>query len=251
MTIEMRKSETGLGKIAVQFATVLSCFLALTAAAEAASTKVSDREPIVTEKLAKPGHVWVYDFAAKPEDVPADSALAGQDTDHSEPQTAEQIAEGDKLGAEIAQQLTKQIVDMGLPAAQATKSTRPEVNDLVIHGYILSISEGDAKKRIGIGFGKGASELKTAVEGFQMTEQGLRRLGGAKLDAEGSKAPGAALGVVGLVAMHNPVGLIVSTGMKVHSEKTGSAKVDGRATQTAKEIADELKKRFQEQGWIK
>jgi hypothetical protein len=51
--------------------------------------------------------------------------------------------------------------------------------------------------------------------------------------------------------MHNPVGLIVSAGMKVHGEKTGSATVDGRAAQTATEIADELKKRFQEQGWIK
>jgi len=46
------------------------------------------------------------------------------------------------------------------------------------------------------------------------------------------------LGVVGLVATGNPAGLIVSTGMK------------GRAKQTAKEIADVLKKRFEEQGWI-
>jgi len=46
------------------------------------------------------------------------------------------------------------------------------------------------------------------------------------------------------------VGLIVSTGMKAYGEKTGSSGIEGRAKQTAREIADVLKKRFQEQGWI-
>jgi len=36
----------------------------------------------------------------------------------------------------------------------------------------------------------------------------------------------------------------------VYGEESGSSKVEGRAKQTAKEIADVLKKRFQEQGWI-
>ena len=38
--------------------------------------------------------------------------------------------------------------------------------------------------------------------------------------------------------------------MKVYGEASGSSKVEGRAKQTAKEIADVLKKRFQDQGWI-
>jgi hypothetical protein len=59
------------------------------------------------------------------------------------------------------------------------------------------------------------------------------------------------VGLAGLIATHNPVGLIVSTGMKVHEEKSGSATIEGRAKQTAKEIADQLKIRFEQQGWIK
>ena len=39
--------------------------------------------------------------------------------------------------------------------------------------------------------------------------------------------------------------------MKVYGEASGSSKIEGRAKQTAKEIADELKTRFQQQGWIK
>ena len=44
-----------------------------------------------------------------------------------------------------------------------------------------------------------------------------------------------------LLVTHNPLGLIVSTGMKVYGEETGSSKVEGRAKATAKEIGvDEL-----------
>jgi len=58
------------------------------------------------------------------------------------------------------------------------------------------------------------------------------------------------LRVAGLIATHNPVGLIVSSGMSIYGEKTGKDTVEGRDNQSAKEIADVLKKRFQEQGWI-
>jgi hypothetical protein len=53
-----------------------------------------------------------------------------------------------------------------------------------------------------------------------------------------------------LIATHNPAGLIIISGVKIYGEESGSSKVKGRAKQTAKEIADVLKKRFQEQGWI-
>ena len=52
------------------------------------------------------------------------------------------------------------------------------------------------------------------------------------------------------LATKNPLGLIVSTGVKVHGEMTGSSTIQGKAKETAKEIAKQLKPRFQEQGWI-
>lgn len=215
-----------------------------------AGTKITGHDEIVFEEIPRPAHIWVYDFAATGADVPAESALAGQHSDHSKPQTPEQIAAGRKLGAEIASELVERIRAMGLPAERPTAEAKPQINDLVIRGYLVSMIEGSEKKRIGIGFGSGESELKAAVEGFQMTPNGLRKLGSGSTDSTGSKAPGAALGVVGLVAMHNPLGLIVGTGVKVHKEKTGSATLEGRAKDTAKEIAGALKKKFQEQGWI-
>jgi hypothetical protein len=92
--------------------------------------------------------------------------------------------------------------------------------------------------------------LRVALEGFQVTDQGLRKLGGGTSDSAGSKTPGAAVGAATFIATANPAGLIVSTGMKVYGEASGKGKVEGRAEQTAEEIAEVFRKRFQEQGWI-
>jgi len=83
-----------------------------------------------------------------------------------------------------------------------------------------------------------------------MTVNGPRKLGSGAVDAGGGKGPGGALGVATLLITHNPVGLVVSSGVKAYGEVSGSAKVEGRAKATAKEIADQLKIRFEEQGWI-
>jgi hypothetical protein len=215
-----------------------------------ASTKITDREIIVKEKLARPGTIWVYDFATTPEEIPDESALAGNAHESSTTLTAEQIAIGKKLGAQIATELVTHIEDTGLSAARASAGTRPQLNDIVIRGYLFSIEEGNALKRVAIGFGSGDSELKVAAEGFQMTSRGLRKLGSGKTDATGAKTPGGALGAAALIATHNPLGLIVGTGVKIYGEKTGKSKVEGRATATAKEIAVVLDQRFKEQGWI-
>jgi hypothetical protein len=229
---------------------LVPCLLAVITVAGCASTKVASRQQLVTGRLPRPAHIWVSDFAATPSDVPADSALAGQYAAPAAPQTAEQLAMGRQLGAAIAAQLVEQIRGMGMPAERAAIGTQPQINDIVIRGYLLSIEEGSAAKRVAIGFGAGGSELRTAVEGYQMTAQGLRKLGSGTLDSGGSKTPGAALGTATFIATANPAGLIVSSGMKVYGEASGSSKVEGRAKDTAKEIAAVLKKRFQEQGWI-
>src|SRR5208282_5500995 len=167
--------------------TLGACLLAALFATGCASTKVSNQQTLVTGQLPRPGNILVYNFAATPADVPADSALANQPDVDTTPQTPEQIAEGRKLGAQIATELVAQIQAMGMPAQQVPAGTQPQLNDLVIRGYLLSVNEGSAAKRITIGFGSGASELETAVEGFQMTATGLRKLGSGTVNANGGK----------------------------------------------------------------
>jgi hypothetical protein len=215
-----------------------------------ASTKVSDREAYSGGQLPRPGQIIVYDFAATPEGVAPDSAIAGQTAAPATPPSAEQVELEKQLGMQIAEELAADIREMGLSAVRATSSTIARVNDIMIRGYLLSVDSGSELKRVSLGFGSGASELKTLVEGYQMTASGPRKLGQGSIDAEGGKMPGGALGVAALLVTHNPVGLAVQAGVQGYGELSGSAKIQGRAKQTAKEIADQLKIRFQEQGWI-
>lgn len=215
-----------------------------------ASTKVDDRQRLVTEPIPRPGQIWVHPFAASADGVPPHSALAQEFTVHSGSQTPEQQETGRQLGESIAMELIDRIEALGMPAAMATSATAPRVNDLVIHGYLVSVDEGSAAERVAVGFGAGGSELRTVVEGFQMTPQGLRKLGGGSVQAGGGKAPGAAVGAATFIATANPAGLIVGSGMKIYGEASGKSKVEGRAKDTAEEIAKVLEGRFREEGWI-
>src|SRR5436190_23429184 len=103
-----------------------------------ASTKVYENQRAETGKLPRPNQIWVYDFAATPTDVPADSNLAQTYTIVVSPQTAEQIRLGRELGGKIADRLVEDIRDMGMPVTRAftsaTTTTHP--NDIVIRGYL-------------------------------------------------------------------------------------------------------------------
>ena len=141
-----------------------------------ASTKVTERQAYTGEKLARPDRIVVYDFAATPTDVHPQSALLSESAGAATPQTAEDIEVGRKLGAEVAKQLIADLQGLGLPAVQAAGQPPPRVGDIVIKGSFVSVEEGGAGKRVLVGFGSGAADLRTVVEGYLMTAQGLRKL---------------------------------------------------------------------------
>ncbi len=230
--------------------TVFWCLLALAVFAGCATTEVTSSRPLVNETLPRPNYIWVYDFAATPTEVPRGFDFADPSYRPSQPQTSEEIATGRRAGVQVATTLVERIRDMGLPAVHASEQTQPQPNDLVIRGYFISLDEGSAAQRIAIGFGSGSSQLSTAVEAYQMTATGLRKLGSAKVDAGGPKGPGSALGVASFIVTANPVGLIVGGGVKAYGEASGRSGVEGRARATAKAIAEELKPQFEQEGWI-
>ena len=182
--------------------------------------------------------------------TPRAEAGAGQAAGDATAQTPEEIQAGRQLGARIAAQLVQEISDMGLSAEKATPQTKPQINDIVIRGYLQSVFQGDSLKRVVVGFGYGASELETAVEGYQMTAKGLRKLGSGKVKSVGNKTPGGALGAVTMIANANPAGLIVGGVVKGYGEISGNSKIEGLAKATARKIAEQLQIRFKEEGWI-
>jgi Domain of unknown function (DUF4410) len=223
--------------------------LALLLMAGCASTEVTERERYEGAQLARPDRIIVHDFTANPAEVPSGSAFAAEMADVGEP-TPEQIEVGRKLGAQVASELVTELRDMGLPAVRAAGQPPPRPDDIVLRGYFVSVDEGRAGRRVLVGFGSGAAELKTAVEGYQMTAQGLRPLGRGEVRSEGGKLPGMVLPAAVLAATASPIGLIVGGTAKATGEVTGSETIEGAAERTAKEIAAQLRTAAEEQGWI-
>jgi hypothetical protein len=93
-----------------------------------ASSTITARQEYEGGKITRPDRIIVHDFAATPADVPAESEIASRYTDHSTPQTAEQIETGRKLGAQVARELVAEIQDMGLPAVRAAGQPAPPIS---------------------------------------------------------------------------------------------------------------------------
>ena len=68
-----------------------ACLFALAMAAGCASTKETERANLATGNLMQPNQIWVYNFAAMPAEVAAQSAVAGQGSQGAAPLTAQQI----------------------------------------------------------------------------------------------------------------------------------------------------------------
>lgn len=229
---------------------VVPALLALLLLSGCAKTSVTERQGYEGPPLARPDRIIVYDFAANASDLPAGYDLAVAVGPPSTPPTANNVELGRKLGAEVAKDLVTELQTAGLPAVGAAGQPAPRIGDLTIVGYFVSVDSGSIAKRMALGFGSGAAELSTVVEVYLMTDRGLRRLGSGELKSTGPKTPGEALPLAVTVATGNPIGLIVSSAMKIGGEVSGMSTVEGSAKRTAKEIADQLKAAAQRQGWI-
>jgi hypothetical protein len=214
-----------------------------------ASTEVTERRRYEGEKLARPDRIIVYDFTADAADVPPESAFAAQMAGAVTP-PPQQVALGRKLGAQVAKDLIANLRGMGLPAVAAAGQPAPRADDIVLRGYFVSVDEGRATQRVLVGFGAGAAELTTAVEAYQMTDQGLRPLARGQIKSGGGELPGMVVPLAVVAATANPIGLIVGGTLKGTGEVTGSDTIEGTAKRTADEIAAQLRTVAQEQGWI-
>jgi len=232
-----------------RFQLTMLSILAAAAVSGCATTNVTGfQSDIGNAKIPRPDHIIVYDFAATPEEIAAQSPEVAQ-WGVPAGQTQQEVDAGRKLGAAVAAELVSEIQAMGLPASGSVGAF-PRPGDVVIKGYFDSVDQGSAAKRIILGFGSGAANLRTVVVSYQMTPTGLKRLESEEIDSGGNKSPGllAPLAIAAVTA--NPIGLVVGAAVKVGGEATGADTIAGAGRRTGKEIGDQLKIMFQKQGWI-
>jgi hypothetical protein len=210
----------------------------------------TDRQEYEGLRLARPDRIVVYDFAATPQDLPAwsDAASTGAGSDPAP--SEKELATGRHLGGEVAAELVKRIDAMGLTAVRAAGQPAPRPGDIAIVGYFVSMDSGSAAERVALGFGEGAAQITTRVEGYEATADGMRKLGSGTASSEAAKSPGLAVPLAMTIATANPVGLIVGTAVKAGGEASGKDTIEGAAKRVADSIASELEVKFREQGWI-
>jgi Domain of unknown function (DUF4410) len=226
------------------------CLLALVLVVGCASTEVTKQSMMNAEEIPKPARIYVYPFASTPADIPSWSAVAGRYAQPNVPPTPEELAAGRELGAVAAKELVTAINNMGILAIEGSNQSVPQVNDGLLTGYFEAVDEGSAAKRMIVGFGSGGANLRTVVEGYQMTPSGPRRLGSGEFQAGGNKTPGTFVPIAVFAATSNPIGLIVMGSTKAAGEVTGKSAIEGAAKRTAKAIAEQLQVRFKRRGWI-
>ena len=234
------------------FSRTIICMLALATLAGCASSEITQRRSYTAQdRLPRPGRIIVYDIRATATDIPASAAITGHYSLPETPQTAQEIAVGRQLGAQVAQGLVRKILDMGMPARRWGSGPPAQLGDVLITGQFITIKEGDRANRVIIGFGAGSAKLKTHIEGYLVTERGHRLLGTRQVGTAGKKTPGLLVPGIVTAATGSPVGLIAVGVMTIRGEKKkGSETLEGAAKRTSNEIAKELKKSFQRQGWI-
>ena len=225
--------------------------LALAGIAGCARTSVQDVNVQAPAGLPRPQLVIVHDFAVAPGQVALDSAVGSRlmSMMKETPESAQQLEVGQKVAGLVTRYLVQEISQAGIPAVPAAGAAPVPGATVEVEGAFASIDEGNRLRRMVVGFGAGASEVRTAVQVYETTNEGRRFVEDFYVTVKSSRKPGfGPMAGVGAVAGRAASSAAVSGGVGLATER--SQTVEGDAKHTADEIAKVLKKFFAEQGWI-
>jgi hypothetical protein len=198
--------------------------------------------------LPRPARVIVYDFTTGPTDV----QVVSSPRQEGERVLALSQEQPDLLAEAVADSLATRLVEamqsLGLPAERVAGAALPEVNDLVIEGDFVRVDAGSRALRFVIGFGVGASELRTRVRVFQVTAEGWKPIQQFETVATGSRLPGAGFGTaLGAAAGTVVTSAAISAGLGVLGELRSAIHAD--AGRTAEQIAGNVSELKTTQRW--
>lgn len=221
------------------------CALAVIVVAGCAPTNLTQTRR--AGALEKPDRILVRNFAVTLSDVEMDRGLGP---------TIARDAQGEvgvpeqKIGRAasnaLAEELVAKLREAGLPAERSTGRVALTPTTLVIAGKFLTLDEGNQTMRTLVGFGAGASEVRTRVQAW-MDGQLVAE---AETDAKSGKKPGAGVTLGAGAAMGT-----AATAAGIAAGTTGISEVfltsvEADAKRTGREIADRILRAYRERGWL-
>ena len=201
--------------------------------------------------LPKPDLIIVHDYQTARDEVQLDSGIGSriERLGQGAPEEQDRI----KLEQSVARIGTTTLVDeirkLGLRAEPAAMASPGAGYTLSIEGQILSINEGNKTRRLMIGFGAGASEVRTLTQVYEVTRGEHRLVDDFYTTAKSSRKPGfGPMSGAGAAAGRAATSAAASGGIGLTSERSQTAEAD--AQHAAREIAKQLAHFFVEQHWI-
>ena len=244
----MRKTGSVVSSAAAGLALAAMALMVISGCAQVSTEHVQ----MSTDRLPRPELILVQDYQVSRDEVQLDGAISSrvERAVKGTPEAENQL----KVEQEVSRALTTTLVDeirkLGIRAEPARMASPVAGPTLSIEGQIVSINEGNKAKRLVIGLGSGASEVRTLTQVYEVTSGDEHRLvEDFYTTAKSSRKPGfgpmAGIGAAaGLAASRAAVagGVGAATAL--------SQTVEADVQHGAKQIAKEIAKFFVRQGWI-
>jgi hypothetical protein len=202
--------------------------------------------------LPKPDKVLIQDFTVPAGAITTDKSIAGQlhtrimlrhgvDEDSSREALAQQVQAA--FTKALAGELKKMNIQTASIPAQKMQAAEGAMSgsNLIVEGQFVAIHEGDETKRIMIGFGRGASDIKTHVTVSSLIQGHSTVVLEFNLSSESGKKPGA-------VATMGVGSLAVGAAAGGVGDRKSTVEAD--ASRMAKLVAKQLEAFMVDQKWI-
>lgn len=206
-----------------------------------------------TEKLAKPTQVIVYEVDVPADVVTMDHSITGRALGPGmigHMKGEQKDATPDEAGAHVQAEFTKVLMSelkkMPIPATTAKCKAGQDMPEgaLIVRGEFTKVDLGNKTKRMMIGLGRGASDVKAHVVVSLMTKNGPVVMADFNLHSESGKKPGAAAGMgVGSAG-------IVAADVAMSGAEDHGATVESDTARMAKTVAKQIESMMTAQQWI-
>ena len=169
----------------------LAALVALLFLSACARTHVSS-ERSTSSSLPKPSVIVVHNFSVSPDQVALDHTiglrlqeLVGAQTDESE-----RLKLAQKIASVVTTNVVNDLKKLGYESIVASADYRPPAGSLTVEGQFFSIDQGSQRRRMIIGFGMGASQVRVLVQAFENTATGPQLVEDFYATVESSRRPG-------------------------------------------------------------
>ena len=214
-----------------------------------ARTSVS-RVSADTEQLPKPDAIVVHDFSVSPDQIALDHTigLRLQELMGSQTDAKERMQVAQTISALVTKDIVQDLQKQGFNAMAASSVSPPSGRTLSVEGQYFSIDQGSQRRRMIIGFGAGASEVRALVQEFESTPAGPKLVDDFYATVKSSRRPGMGpMAGGGALVGHAAASAATSGGLSMVGANAQSVEADAR--HLADSISAELGQFFARQGW--